>query len=63
MKGFEDSINQLRDWCTTTSLALEQKIKWKPLGYEAVTVAGEQTKVMMYDISNPNDTVNQLLSE
>lgn len=61
LSDFSDSIYHLHSWCQEVAVALETKIKWKPIGYE--NIEGHKGKVLMHDIVNPNDTVNYLLQQ
>ncbi|RYG70107.1 hypothetical protein EON64_01085 [archaeon] len=38
---------------------LENKIRWKPLGYNVVE--GQREKTLLYDIHNPNEHIQRLL--
>ena len=51
----------LQGWSHEVSVALETKVKWKPIGYE--TVEGQRGKVFLYDIHNPNDTIQAILQQ
>eukprot|EP00981_Chlorochromonas_danica_P004844 scaffold974_cov176-Ochromonas_danica.AAC.1 len=60
MGEFSESVQQVSRWCDEVALALENKVKWKPLGYENVT--GEKGRVLVYEMANPNETVHHFLS-
>lgn len=60
MGEFSESVHQVSRWCDEVALALENKVKWKPLGYE--TVAGEKGRVLVHEMTNPNETIHHFLS-
>lgn len=56
-----DAISIWRQWSHEVALSLETKIKWKPIGYESVP--GHKSRTLLYEMTNPNETVNHLLQQ
>eukprot|EP01031_Cornospumella_fuschlensis_P040803 gene40803-49764_t len=56
---FSNSVLALQAWCTEVAFTLDNKVRWKPLGYSAVE--GQRDKTLLYDLQNPNEHVQRLL--